>query len=97
MNAESSRSHLVLSVIIESTNKTNGQVTRGKVIQYHTISQRIELRKIIVANSTFYSMLTSLTGVSLPITTVAFSKNTLDQCTLIGYANVSTTAGIVNS
>lgn len=31
MNAESSRSHLVLSVIIEATNKTNGQVNRGKV------------------------------------------------------------------
>lgn len=31
MNAESSRSHLILSVIIEATNKTNGQVNRGKV------------------------------------------------------------------
>lgn len=31
MNAESSRSHLVIGVIIESTNKTNGSVHRGKV------------------------------------------------------------------
>jgi len=31
MNAESSRSHLILSVIIEATNKTNGQVNRGKL------------------------------------------------------------------
>ena len=31
MNAESSRSHLVIGVIIESTNLTNGSVHRGKV------------------------------------------------------------------
>lgn len=31
MNAESSRSHLILSIIIESTNKTSGAVVRGKV------------------------------------------------------------------
>ena len=31
MNAESSRSHLVLSIIIESTNKTSGAVVKGKV------------------------------------------------------------------
>lgn len=31
MNAESSRSHLVLSIIIESTNLTSGAVTKGKV------------------------------------------------------------------
>ncbi len=31
MNADSSRSHLVVSVLIESTNLTNGAVTRGKV------------------------------------------------------------------
>ena len=31
MNAESSRSHLVIGVIIESTNLTNGSVHKGKV------------------------------------------------------------------
>lgn len=31
MNAESSRSHLIISVVIESTNKSNGQVTKGKL------------------------------------------------------------------
>ena len=31
MNAESSRSHLVLSIIIESTNITSGAVMKGKV------------------------------------------------------------------
>lgn len=31
MNAESSRSHLVLSIVIESTNLTSGAVTKGKV------------------------------------------------------------------
>ena len=31
MNSESSRSHLVLSIIIESTNKTTGSVLKGKV------------------------------------------------------------------
>lgn len=32
MNAESSRSHLVLSIVIESTNLTSGAVVKGKVI-----------------------------------------------------------------
>lgn len=31
MNSESSRSHLVLSIIIESTNLTSGAVVKGKV------------------------------------------------------------------
>jgi hypothetical protein len=31
MNAESSRSHLVIGIVIESTNKTTGTVTKGKV------------------------------------------------------------------
>ena len=31
MNAESSRSHLVLSIVIESTNLTSGAVVKGKV------------------------------------------------------------------
>ena len=31
MNAESSRSHLVIGIIIESTNKVTGQVTKGKL------------------------------------------------------------------
>lgn len=31
MNAESSRSHLILSIVIESTNLTSGAVVRGKV------------------------------------------------------------------
>ena len=31
MNAESSRSHLVVGIVIESTNITNGTVHRGKV------------------------------------------------------------------
>ena len=31
MNAESSRSHLIISIIIESTNRTSGAVTKGKV------------------------------------------------------------------
>ena len=31
MNSESSRSHLILSIIIESTNKTTGSVLKGKV------------------------------------------------------------------
>ena len=31
MNAESSRSHLIISVIIETTNKITGAVVRGKV------------------------------------------------------------------
>ncbi|XP_064607876.1 myosin-10-like [Liolophura sinensis] len=31
MNAESSRSHLILAIVIESTNKVTGQVTKGKL------------------------------------------------------------------
>ena len=31
MNAESSRSHLILGIIIESTNLTSGAVVKGKV------------------------------------------------------------------
>ena len=31
MNAESSRSHLVLSIVIESTNKSTGQSVKGKL------------------------------------------------------------------
>jgi len=31
MNSESSRSHLVLSIVIESTNLTSGAVVKGKV------------------------------------------------------------------
>ena len=31
MNAESSRSHLIVGIVIESTNITNGTVHRGKV------------------------------------------------------------------
>ena len=31
MNAESSRSHLIISVVIETTNKVTGAVVRGKV------------------------------------------------------------------
>ena len=31
MNAESSRSHLVFAVIVESTNLSNGQVLKGKL------------------------------------------------------------------
>ena len=31
MNAESSRSHLIIGILIESTNLTNGVVHRGKV------------------------------------------------------------------
>ena len=36
MNAESSRSHLVLSIIIESTNLTSGAVVKGKVSTFPT-------------------------------------------------------------
>ena len=32
MNAESSRSHLIISVVIETTNKVTGAVVRGKVL-----------------------------------------------------------------
>lgn len=31
MNAESSRSHLIIGITIETTNKTTGQVLTGKV------------------------------------------------------------------
>ena len=31
MNAESSRSHLVISILIESINKITGQVIKGKL------------------------------------------------------------------
>ena len=31
MNAESSRSHLVVGIVIESTNRTSGQVVKGKL------------------------------------------------------------------
>ena len=31
MNAESSRSHLIISIIIEATNRTTGTVSKGKV------------------------------------------------------------------
>ena len=31
MNAESSRSHLILGIVIESTNLTSGAVVKGKV------------------------------------------------------------------
>ena len=31
MNAESSRSHLVVGIVMESTNKNTGNVTKGKV------------------------------------------------------------------
>ena len=31
LNAESSRSHLVIGIVIESINKANGQVVRGKL------------------------------------------------------------------
>ena len=34
MNAESSRSHLIISVIIETTNKVTGAVVRGKVLSW---------------------------------------------------------------
>lgn len=40
MNSESSRSHLVIGVVIECTNLTNGTVHRGKVLstaKYHYI------------------------------------------------------------
>ena len=37
MNSESSRSHLVLSIIIESTNKTTGSVLKGKVREEVTV------------------------------------------------------------
>ena len=32
MNTESSRSHLIVGTVIESTNLTTGTVTKGKVI-----------------------------------------------------------------
>ena len=34
MNAESSRSHLILGIVIESTNLTSGAVVKGKVSNY---------------------------------------------------------------
>lgn len=37
MNEESSRSHLILSVVIESTNLQTQSVARGKVILYHQL------------------------------------------------------------
>ena len=39
MNAESSRSHLVIGIVIESTNLTTGAVLRGKV----TTSLRLKI------------------------------------------------------
>lgn len=39
MNEESSRSHLILSVIIESTNLQSQSVSRGKVL-YQSISKQ---------------------------------------------------------
>ena len=41
MNAESSRSHLVIGIVIESTNLTTGAVLRGKVIIVTHISNSI--------------------------------------------------------
>ena len=34
MNAESSRSHLIIGIVMESTNKNTGNVTKGKVCYY---------------------------------------------------------------
>ena len=34
MNTESSRSHLIIGIVIESTNLTTGTVTKGKVSVY---------------------------------------------------------------
>ena len=31
MNAESSRSHLIISIVLETTNKSTGQILKGKV------------------------------------------------------------------
>ena len=39
MNAESSRSHLVIGIVIECTNLTNGAVHRGKVYHMCAYSQ----------------------------------------------------------
>ena len=45
MNSESSRSHLILSIVIESTNLTSGAITNGKVEFY--ISFRNGLCRLI--------------------------------------------------
>ena len=31
MNAESSRSHLIIGIVMEATNKNTGNITKGKV------------------------------------------------------------------
>ena len=38
MNDESSRSHLVIGIIIETTNRTSGTVLRGKVSVYGNVT-----------------------------------------------------------
>ena len=39
MNTESSRSHLIIGIVIESTNLTTGTVIKGKVIVITTVIQ----------------------------------------------------------
>ena len=48
MNAESSRSHLVVGIVIESTNVTNGTVHRGKVGCTHELIDGENVRKLIL-------------------------------------------------
>ena len=49
MNAESSRSHLILGIVIESTNLTSGVVVKGKVREttnvIFSVRQQCELKQ----------------------------------------------------
>lgn len=42
MNSESSRSHLILSIIIESTNLTSGAVVKGKVMALFNLYENFD-------------------------------------------------------
>ena len=54
MNAESSRSHLVIGIVLESTNKATGNVVKGKVGQGGMWPAKVE-KLVSVLNSVTYN------------------------------------------
>ena len=54
MNAESSRSHLVIGIVLESTNKATGNVVKGKVGQGGRWPAKVE-KLVSVLNSVTYN------------------------------------------
>ncbi len=55
MNAESSRSHLIVGIVIESTNITNGTVHRGKVcctVYTQVVGRTMDLVQLCVTFNT---------------------------------------------